>query len=198
MFESWSLCYFLFYFKGLWLLMLCIVLLPFCHLVRLVSVVFISVSSPFVVWYLCIYCLSLHFSFVVSSVVLCRIFLHVCVSAHSVFSCKIHRVWCLVHGLQIFCVLWELIFNAAFWGYSCLSIPASRSTSLLSFHDNFFTKNYITQHVCTRHKQTFLTLHSFGCGKKDYICKSLRKLNLSYTVLQKAKKEEKRKERPLM
>lgn len=39
----------------------------------------------------------------------------------------------------------------------------------------------------------FLTLHSFGCGKKDYICKLLRKLNLSYTVLQKAKKKKKEK-----
>lgn len=146
MFESSSRCYFLFYFEGLWLLMLCIVLLPFCHLVRLVSVVLISVSSPFVVWYLCIYCLSLHVYFVVSSVVLCRIFLHVCVSVHSVFSCKVHRVRCLVHGLLIFCVLWELSFNAAFWGYSCLSIPASRSTSLLSFHDNFFTFLKTTLH----------------------------------------------------
>lgn len=49
--------------------MLCIVILPLCHLVRLVSVVLISVSSPFVIWYLCIYCLSLHLSFLVSSVV---------------------------------------------------------------------------------------------------------------------------------
>lgn len=95
---------------------------------------------------LCIYCLSLHVYFVVSSVVLCRIFLHVCVSVHSVFSCKVHRVRCLVHGLLIFCVLWELSFNAAFWGYSCLSIPASRSTSLLSFHDNFFTFLKTTLH----------------------------------------------------
>lgn len=126
--------------------MLCIVLLPLCHLVRLVSVVLISVSSPFVIWYLCIYCLSLHLSFVVSSVVLCHIFLHGCVSACSVFSCKIHRVWCLVPGLQIFCVLWELSFNAAFWGYSCLSIPASRSTSHLPFDDNFFTFFKTTLH----------------------------------------------------